>query len=605
MPPPRYRTPFLGSTHGRENSTEGQSEGVSRQHILAASEPDHPHTGTVRHAVDLCVIHTVNPDKKTLTVESLTRHYLVSGVQWACDMIDPTTGNGVYTTPIEGMVGVYLNIEGEKFFIRSVGAIDPTGKTGYSNGREEMPLGSWAAKTSRETKLMAFPNLILAAGANFARMLIKRVDKSIFFLFYQWTMQSLNGVLQWTNDIVKRTSKFVWEFQDSLPPPKTIDGNDQPTTNIYEVKMEMGTLDEPDEDQILKLNIGKSLSPIDAVTTESVQIKAFRQLLITQLTDRKVSSIADLAKKGNEDLAFAYLEFASPQDFTQTRLVESIVDAASYTDAALPDALNGVKELSPKEDSIEDLNTGELTSVPPSNRDKDGNVFGLDEATQVFIPANPVENKVSPEGVPSVASDLIKQARDTKENTPSNDINSRFRTRIDRQGNLEVFQSQGEVAWLLQAIFQLVTKKGPVDIDAGDGIRIQGREGMLFLGFKEAAIVLTKEGKIKLVGRAIDFEVWEDSGQDFGSITNNGTTFSMAPGGVSLQTNASIKLRGAQGIDIGSGQPSDSARTSTTEEIRQENQELTGLTDLVASTLVDTSDTSTTQGASNEPAPAQ
>lgn len=513
--------------------------------VISENSKDFPNTiNELNLTWEPCRIEFVDPKTKKLKCFGMLTRRRITDVQYTSLLFDAKNGTGVYVTPKKGMTGLLMEVGHTAYFTLYTGSMDRTGETGFSNSREEAPPGSFIFKTSRETKGVASPNLLHFQASNFCRLLMKRVSKAVHWLFYSWTMRSLGASFSWVTDIRRRTTRIFLKLRDRLPDKKDQDGNTKDETEKYELSVDLGLID---DETRARFNLSKAEGPFDQLTTETPAVRTFRALLKDLFTERKVTSRDDLFLEKNKDLLATFVDplpdFTVTHDKTLDLLIESIIDGATFTSKAQAEgpAANppltqantdiaslkpkviigkGIKELLPEFDSKQFITDelgkdGEVVRLtdedyiiePTGNR-----VVELDDNFEFFLPANPLENKDTerePYEQPNVARPLIKKAREAKTEKDRRKFLNRFDATLSRSGDLDIDQLGGITYDLISRLF-LRTQEGPFDFDAGDGIRILARKGMLYLGTKEAGITFTPDGEIVFTSRKETHRVWKD-----------------------------------------------------------------------------------------------
>lgn len=522
----------------------------------------------------MAIITSVNTLKKTVELTTFRSLRQPTGVEWTAVMFDARNGQGVYHIPKPGMCGLYFEIDGKGFFTVMFGAIDIGGVNGYTNNREEAPPGSFVIRTSRETKFVATPNLLWIQAANFCKLLMRRIDKLFDFLFYSLKMTSLGAKLMWLTDLKERTTRFVFTLKDRLAPKKDARGKTPKEDPATKLNLEFGAIkDSPD---FFRFKITQGLTNDEQVSTETDAVRAMRFLTTKLLKEREIERREQFFEKGNEDLEDAFADFTVVPDLSRELLVESIVDAASYVSRAQDDTKNGLKDLSPPEDSVEALEDGALT--PLGDREPED----LNPNLEWLVPANTVENKKDRDGNEALGAALVREARGAKSPADVEKLSEKLSAVISKNGDLAVSQPDGKTEWDLKELFRLGSENGPFDFNTGSGIRVQAQDGMVFLGNGAAGLALGADGSVEVTCTAYLVRVFQPKTPEEGAPADEdpgietAAEFGLAPEGVVLLSQGEIKVQAKGSIDL----IPDSApekESTTVDDLRAELQEVSGI----------------------------
>lgn len=502
---------------------------VHRRGLVTPDTQDHPSTDEHRVVIDLAYVVSVDYKTKTLNCRTFTTKLSPTNIEWGSLMFDSETGNGVYTTPVARSVGIYVGINNKGIFLMANGVIDQTKGTGYSNGREEVPPGSFVVKTSRETKSSWSPNILSLQAAHFCKIVLQRVSKQISAIFYKLNLKTLGGFFTWDSNPDLGVSRISLGIASLLPGKKDQNGNTTSPASSY-LSIKTGT-----PAHVVRMEVGPTV--VGGSVLEEGALTALRSAINYEfgIKDPPVRVREDLLREDCKALFEAFFSFTSPQDLTDALMIEAIVDAASFTDQAQTEGKGGVRRLSPTEDSIERIGQADTSVTPPR---KDGDIFvvpadrkpsaspaqvddtntlaasqvAIDANFEFFIPANAVENK-RVNGAPTIAKKMIEKARkdgDVVVVDPQRDAalsSVRFGAYVFPDGAFSL-DHEGTAGWKAAKSIALQAVEGPCDIDAGSGFHVQAREGQLFIGFRTAGITITKDEEIIISGKKITQHVW-------------------------------------------------------------------------------------------------
>jgi hypothetical protein len=186
-------------------------------------------------------------------------------------------------------------------------------------------------------------------------------------------------------------------------------------------------------------------------------------------------------------------------------------------------------------DRVENLTTGIITTL--GRRDP----FGLDSDTEALIKANRVEvrtDQATGRSLTTVGTFLVQRARLQVRDSQTDrepDPDELLVVEVDQHGSLFLTQedpttteasprqdaakARGRVEWTLPSLFRLLTRFGPIDLDAGRGFRLKVTKGFTLAGPAGSSITVTPEGEISLTGRALNFSAYDQrasfTGDDF------------------------------------------------------------------------------------------
>ena len=478
------------------NPTEGTFPGTEGQRVL----------------LDMARVLDVDASRGVVRLACLNLNTSPSNVQWLSPMFDPRTGNGMYFVPKPGMFGIYLSIGGEEFFGPMFGVAEMFGTGLFHNNRESLPEGGVGIRTSNETKMVWSPNLLLAQAANFCKIILKRVSKSIDLLFYSFTMTSLSGSLQWITDLRNRVSSFTFTFRDRLPRARDVRGRPPKSDPAREFSLKVGASEQDDTD-LIKATVSKVTATGQGNSLESAAVQTLRKVIRDYLQRRGIRGASGVF--ANDTLTVAFGSFILASDTTLDLVAESLVAAAVFTRQASSDGLNGLVDLTPAVDSVENLVTGEVTELGARS------AFSLASETERFIAANTLEN-TSALGRSLVAK--ARRARDPKATIDPADL--LFEAVLDNDGriSLETMDETGDLdeeevgdpdpkgrlKISIPSLLRILSSRGPVDVDAGRGLRFSFSEGGLMAGNGVAGILFTPEGDVVLRGRRVTLQSMEE-----------------------------------------------------------------------------------------------
>lgn len=469
-----------------------------------------PGTGGHRVTIDLARILDVDPSTGTVRVACLHLGTSPDGVQWISPMLDPKTGNGMYFVPKPGMYGIYVNVGGNDFIVGMFGVTEAFGKNLFLNFREPLPEGGVGIRTSAETKTIWGPNLTLIQAANFCKIALQRAAKRLSMIFYKLDLTSLGGSIKWTTELADRISSFTLAIRNRLSPGKTAQGRNPKSDGAREFKLKLGAESATDTNMI-KATLAKVKAKGEGNALETAAVGRLRKVVRSFLGDSGITDPATI--KANPFLNQSLGGFVLGSDVTLDLMTEAIVGAATFVRQTRVEGLNGLVDLAPEVDSVENLNDGSLVALGGRSPKS------LFSDTEVFVEANRLATRKDSATGATVrvepGASLLAAARNgfvREDGIDSEDL--LFEFKVGEDGSLRVKQkppahgSRGVPEWLRTALettssLGILAENGPVDVGAGKGFRLQFKDGAVILGSKQAGITFTPDGDIEIRGRNV------------------------------------------------------------------------------------------------------
>lgn len=510
---------------------------VGDRSLLPGLDGLFPSTEGYRFTCDVARILDVDPSTGTLRLACLHLNSAPANVQWLSPMLDPRTGHGQYFVPKPGMYGLYFNVGGADFFWGSCGITEVQGDNLFLNRRETLPEGAHAIRTSSETKQIWSPNLLLIQAANFCKVVMKRVNKALDVLFYQLTLTSLGGSLKWTTDITAKLNLFRFKLRNRLSPSPDVRGRKKKSDPSREISVKVGA-DALDDSNFVRLTMARVTGPGQGNTLETEAVQRLRKLVYQYCERKGVNSGTQIQQV--PALSAAFGDFVTPAATTLETVVEAIVGSATFVRQAVLDGINGITDLAPAVNSVEDLQTGLVS--PLGNRSP----YSLSAELEQFVEANRLEIRKDSNGVvyTTVGSQLVRAARAGTADKNGVDVADKLlELEIDEEGRFtltgtdpaaeegaeEEVDPPGKIKLDLPSLFQLCTRNGSIDLDSKRGLRLRFQEGGVILGNDTAGIIFTKDGGLELRGKHISqraysnnfrydsaaFETYHDKLEDF------------------------------------------------------------------------------------------
>ena len=252
---------------------------------------------------------------------------------------------------------------------------------------------------------------------------------------------------------------------------------------------------------------------------ETPAVGRLRTLVRDYLGETGLTSVSAVKSDGFHNVAFG--GFLLGSDTTPDLMVEALVGAATFVRQTRIEGLNGLTDLTPNVDSVEDLNTGTVT--PLGGRSPKS----LFADTEVFIEANRLaarKDAIFGTTVPiEPGASLVNAARNPgpTRKDGKEEIDISFEVKLGTDGSLRIKQKppahglKGVPDWIRTALettssVGLIAEKGPVDINAGKGFRLQFKDGAMILGHGVASIVFTPEGNIELQGKNVRMKALDE-----------------------------------------------------------------------------------------------
>ncbi len=339
--------------------------------LINKNEGAYPNHGTLEFWWDMAIIEAVDPKTMTLRVRTKITKKPHAPVEWTCPLFDPTTGHGVYGVPKKGMQGLLLCINRRMFFTQFNAAPDSSGVTGFSDNRESLTEGGWCVRTSNETKTIWSPNIIINQAAHLCKMVMRRITKSIEFVFFKLSFTSVGGLFNWDTDLKEKTNSITFDFKSKLGQKKDKAGKTPPDDSST-LRVLIGGKDtagntKPEKKAQEKENpalpfvplLTASIVPTDPVKDsqqpvaddrmakllnvpgEASAVQSFRALVAQKLAQLGIKSGTDLIKGDpRNEVVLAFKSHVSASALTFPDVVGDIVGAATFVNP-----VTGVREL--------------------------------------------------------------------------------------------------------------------------------------------------------------------------------------------------------------------------------------------------------------------